>query len=36
MEFIGISVVDIHGKIGKGKIDVDVLKDKIKQGSLKI
>jgi hypothetical protein len=36
MEFIGISIIDISGKIGSGKIDIDVLKDKVKQGTVKI
>jgi hypothetical protein len=36
MEYIGISIIDISGKIGTGVIEIEVLKDKIKQGTVKI
>lgn len=35
-QFIGVAIVDIGGKLGTGEQDVEVIRDKKKQGTLKI
>lgn len=35
-QFIGVTIVDIATKLGAGQIDLQVTKDKKKQGTLKI